>query len=275
MGSPQPGGRDTRAENGAVSAAPVERPFSVADCQPVFEAAERSRTNAILVGGQAVNFWATRFRAQVPRLAEFLPFTSQDADYLASEEEANRLAEALHSQFRRAPRKGGMLGLALGDIPVGEHFRVEILGRVNGVKRDVLEATAIQLASGNATVRVIHPVWLYIGKAHNLVELNQSDRQDGKHLAMTELVLGAFLGQLAASTELETDKAVLTLCELLIKFSESTVAQKLIRERMIDPVGALPDFSAHPSQRLQNFYRERLPRWRKSFEPPATGNAPA
>ncbi len=213
----------------------TERRFGVDDCRTVFEAAETSHLEAVLVGGQAVNFWADLYRERFPQVEAFLPFTSQDADYLTSEEEAEKLATSLHSRFRRAPRKGGMLGLCLGEIPVGDDFRVEILGKVNGVKPEAVQSTAVELTWGESKVKVIHPFLLFVGKAHNVADLDQTGRQDRKHLAIMEIVVGALFGEMAISMQPDADKALLAFLEELVKFSESLVGVKLIRQGVLIP----------------------------------------
>ncbi len=108
------------------------RAYKLTDYEPILAAAGDLDTRAILVGGQAVYFWATRYFDRFPALEAFLPYTSQDADYLADVPAARELARHLKSRFCPSPTKGGMLGLSLGDIPLGEDMKVEILDASTG-----------------------------------------------------------------------------------------------------------------------------------------------
>jgi hypothetical protein len=242
-----------------------ERSYQLADYEPVIEAAERSQIEAVLVGGQAVYFWATRYRAQCPELEGFLPYTSQDADYLADEGAARILARSLNSYFLPSPRKGGMLGLSLGHIPLKHGMDVEILGCVNGLKGNDVRTSAVRLKWRGKQVNVIHPVQLYIGKGHNLVGLDQSDRQDRKHFAIMQWVMRMFLADLAAMNQPEAAKSLLACCERLIGFSRCDVGLKLIRMGDMPQNGLWPNLSDHTNEKLQNFARQRAPRWQQEL----------
>ena len=55
--------------------------------------------HAILVGGQAVNFWAERYRARVPEL-QAGPFASKDIDFQGVRQVASTCAERLNGRLR-------------------------------------------------------------------------------------------------------------------------------------------------------------------------------
>ena len=67
-----------------------------------------------------------------------------------------------------------MLGLSLGDIPLAEDMKVEILGRINNVKSDDMHAAAPVVDWQGLEVRVIHPAQLNIGKSCNLLCIDQT-----------------------------------------------------------------------------------------------------
>ncbi len=49
----------------------------------------------MLVGGQAVNFWASFYQGRVPALAREAPFTSKDIDFCGDERAVRDCAERL------------------------------------------------------------------------------------------------------------------------------------------------------------------------------------
>ena len=249
-----------------MSADPHGRIYELADYESVIEAAGRPDIHAVLVGGQAVYFWAMQYRQRCSELDHYMPYTSQDADYLADESAARKLAETLHCKFVRSPQKGGMLGLSLGHILIEEGMDVEILGRVNGVSEAKIHRAALHLEWRGKSVHVIHPVQLYIAKGCNLIDLDQSDRQDGKHLSIMHLVLRQFLKEIAGRTEETAPVALVKSCESLMTFFLTDTGLKLIAREHVPGADMWPDLTSHPSEKVQNFVRERLPRWKQQLE---------
>ena len=159
-----------------------------------------------------------------------------------------------------------MLGLTLGFISLPEGLRLEILGRINGVKEAVVRETAIRMEWHDKIVNVIHPLQLFIGKGNNLLHLDQSDRQDAKHFAIMQWVMRAFLAGLSDSRETLAPKALLACCESLIRFAlENTGLRLILAGHMPLPV-FWPDLTEHPSSQVRNFARLRVPRWQGQME---------
>lgn len=239
------------------------RVYKLTDYRSVLAAAGDLDAQAILVGGQAVYFWATRYFDRFPELEAFLPFTSQDADYLAEVPAAQELARHLKSRFCPSPTKGGMLGLSLGDIPLGDDMKVEILGRINGVKNDDVRAAALVIGWQNLEVQVIHPAQLYIGKGCNLLGLDQADRQDGKHFGIMQWVMRGFLADLAQTAVHDDPRPFLDCCEHLMRFAIGREGIKLIDLGHMALAGLWPGLEGHPSAKVRRFAEERVPRWER------------
>lgn len=49
----------------------------------------------LLIGGQAVNYWAERYLATEPQLEALQPFTSEDIDFKGGHEDVRRIAKQL------------------------------------------------------------------------------------------------------------------------------------------------------------------------------------
>ena len=60
----------------------AERPprLAFADVKPILSRLERIADSVVLVGGQAVNFWAEIYAPRVPAIDREAPFTSKDID---------------------------------------------------------------------------------------------------------------------------------------------------------------------------------------------------
>jgi hypothetical protein len=74
--------------------------FSIEDLEEVFTAFPEG-SDPVLVGGQALNFWATRYAGDHPEILNLQPFTSSDLDVLNSDEDADAVARHLGYEIRK------------------------------------------------------------------------------------------------------------------------------------------------------------------------------
>lgn len=81
-------------------------PFGYKETIELIGASLHDLPDIVLVGGQAVNYWADRYRHVVPELAAEWPFTSRDIDFFGRREDVEILAERLHGAPRIATRPG-------------------------------------------------------------------------------------------------------------------------------------------------------------------------
>ena len=61
----------------------------------VLQVRNAERQPYLLIGGQAVNYWAERYLAAEPELTKLQPFTSEDIDFKGSREDVQRIARQL------------------------------------------------------------------------------------------------------------------------------------------------------------------------------------
>lgn len=57
------------------------RPLAFADAKPILVRLERIADSVVVVGGQAVNYWAEFYAPRVPAIDREAPFTSKDIDF--------------------------------------------------------------------------------------------------------------------------------------------------------------------------------------------------
>ena len=109
---------------------------------PVFTAPQQPT----IVGGHAVNLWASYYAQRDPRLAAFQPFLSKDGDIYASDKElARAIAAAGGWTFVDNPE---FRSISLGNIEMkrgDEYLRVDVLRSVYGLSNDDLTHTAFDL----------------------------------------------------------------------------------------------------------------------------------
>ena len=135
----------------------------------------------VLIGGQAVNFWALRFVEEEPGLEEFRPFVSTDCDVLASAtwlQEAARKYGFAFKAFRagQASPAVGWIRLPAKDRP---DIELQVLRDVFGLSREeVSEAVFEGTLEQGEIVRVLSPTKLLQAKVANLRRIPQEGRHD-------------------------------------------------------------------------------------------------
>ena len=70
-------------------------PLAFADVKPILVRLERIADSVVVVGGQAVNFWAELYAPRVPAIDREAPFTSKDIDFCGDVRTVRICAERL------------------------------------------------------------------------------------------------------------------------------------------------------------------------------------
>lgn len=220
----------------------------------------------VLIGGQAVNFWAERYLGIEPALGKFSPFTSRDIDYLGGKADVEHMAH----QLKRKPSYPywrAMTALA-GTIPLriaAEDSAIEVVRLIPGVKSQNVEASALPANFLAYELRVMFPVQLLICKAHLARTIDQKGRQDVFHLRIMLLCVRAFLTESLAQVEAETItvRDWLNIVKDLLAFTESDLGIKVARQHGIDWTVILPELKAVQVSRasIRTFYEKRVPLW--------------
>jgi len=75
--------------------------FRLGQFSEIFKIRNAAGQPYILIGGQAVNYWAEHYLAAEPELRKLQPFTSEDIDFKGSHEDVQRIAcqLALHPSY--------------------------------------------------------------------------------------------------------------------------------------------------------------------------------
>src|SRR4249919_1703341 len=90
--------------------------FRLRQFSEIFKIRDAAGQPYILIGGQAVNYWAERYLSIEPQLKPLQPFTSEDIDFKGGRDDVQRIARqlALNPIY---PPKVQMTALA-GTIPL-------------------------------------------------------------------------------------------------------------------------------------------------------------
>jgi len=225
----------------------------------------------ILIGGQAVNYWATRYRNEEPKLERWAPFTSKDIDFCGNRDDVKRISVALKApaQF---PHKRMMTAFA-GAIPwrIGQQrSSVEFIRSVPKVTTRTVARFAITHAYSGETVRVMDVISLFTCKIHLALSVDQKGRRDGEHVFILFFCTRAFLretlngvhaGVLPARGWLGAVERVFRLADSV----EGNRAARVIGFNWSDLI-ALPEIHSSKNPLIARFRERRLPQWLAKME---------
>ena len=79
--------------------------FELSDYVDVLAAVGEADLDLIMVGGNAVSFYAEKYRLTCSELNSLLPVLSKDTDWLGSVEAGMKLANRLQANWKQNPRK--------------------------------------------------------------------------------------------------------------------------------------------------------------------------
>lgn len=236
---------------------PKPRPEThVADFADILSPSDGSEP-PVIVGGHAVNLWAMYFLSKgVDDLSKYLPFTSKDLDLVGTWDLLERLHQRLKGKLARSEPRSPVLGRLVAASPSGEDLTIEVLHMVKGLNFKELART-VDLQADDVFGRVLMPHLVLKAKIENAVTIDQSGRNDVKHVGMMILVVRAFISELAGQVA-EGDFSGRTLVNFLGETWEIvTAAQAEAATRMWDL-----DFSmVWPHAELESTGNDKIRRW--------------
>jgi hypothetical protein len=217
----------------------------------------------ILIGGQAVNYWAGRYLAAESGLKKHIPFTSEDIDFCGNREDVRHVAGQLKS-VPLYPHKISMTALA-GVIPVriGEvKTNVEIVRSVPGVTATTVEALAVEMEWSGKTIRVLNPISLLVCKVELALTVSQQKRQDVEHLKILFLCVRGFLREWLREVEAERlpAKGWLGAVNRLFKLAKSTQGKKAAKKFGVEWRDILPleEIASAANQKISTFREKQI-----------------
>jgi hypothetical protein len=217
----------------------------------------------LLVGGQAVNIWALYYEDRTRDLA---PFVSRDADVLGDRKTLQLLGKLAGKKPQFFPLKppSNEVGVVIATDPAGSALLIEVLRYVKGASNEELREPAYHFAIGEPQVhvRAPGPIALLQAKVANLAEINQTGRQDGRHIVILSRIMPAYLEDLrglAATGKLDQRKLIEFL-EKLLSVATSPHGRKACADLQINARDFFADLKPDGLPKLQAFLEKRLPR---------------
>ena len=215
----------------------------------------------LLVGGQAVNLWALYYK---DRTADLAPFVSRDVDVLGDREtlvELGKLAGAKPQFFPLKP-PSNEVGVVIASDASGAAMLIEVLRYVRGPTNEQLKDPVYTMTLGDTPVRVPGPIALLQAKIANLAEINQSGRQDGRHVLILSRLMPAYLEDLrvaAAAGRLE-ERKLIGFLERLLAVLSAKAAGRVFDALKSDPLAMFAELEPGKLAKVAAFLRERVTR---------------
>lgn len=220
----------------------------------------------VLVGGQALNFWASYYRDRVADLAAGGPYTSKDIDFLGSHDAVRECARRLGGKARLTTLDDSntpSTGLVIFVDDDGHLRQIDFLGSLAGIPETYYESIEATIVSDNnelvATLRVMDAISCLKGRAHNVAYLRgYQDEHALQQLRAAILVAKEFCRDLLA----EDPFAALKCNEHIFDIARYGAGPLVYARYGIDVMAAVLDAPGMP----EKFYTERLPRVRANIE---------
>lgn len=236
--------------------------FSLRQFSAVLKIRDAAGQPYILIGGQAVNYWAERYLAIEPQLESLKPFTSEDIDFKGGTTDVQRIARQLELTPGFPPKVqmtvlAGTIPIKIGDLKAN----IEIVRRIPGVSGPVDEL-AVQSEWDGKIIRVLDPISLLACKLELLATVSQEKRHDAEHLRILLPCVRAFLGEFLQRVETGEFPAKhwLGAANQVLKLTTNHRARKIasthqINWREILPLAAL---AKSRNEKIKRFQEQQL-----------------
>jgi hypothetical protein len=220
----------------------------------------------LIVGGQAVNIWATYYAAKSEELAQKAPFTSIDADVILRRDEADSFAKRYGWTFNYCEDfRQPMIGILEKKSENGD-LLVDVLRTVLGVgPKDIEKAALLKINEGKVW-KVLHPITLLKAKMTNLLQLNNTrndgtQRQDDKQAILLVHICKQYLQEYAetvrSNKNLSERKLVEDFSELK-RIIENKDFRKTAEKFSVPLAEAMPQVNTQDLPKLHNFFKYQI-----------------
>ncbi|HTN91389.1 MAG TPA: hypothetical protein VL242_47300 [Sorangium sp.] len=227
------------------------RPLSYDDARKVLKKLTGARI--VLIGGQAINFWAEYYSSRVEELAAEAPFTSKDIDFCGAREAVKECAQRLSAEFvlpkdfDPTPNTGAVIFVD----DEGTERQIDFLGRPFGLDEDDVFNTAIPANPADdepddaaSKLLIMHPERCMESRIHNIIGLSDSSEKSLKQLRASVFCAREFQKDLIEDGYI---RDALTLNERIFQFCHYNLNGRVIHVRTgIDPFDAVVSHPALP-----------------------------
>lgn len=239
--------------------------FRLQDFAPLLREASK-RTELVLVGGQAVAFWAQRYADRLTeQCRQRLPLVSKDIDFWGDAEVVRALARSAHARpvFPHPYERTSLAGIVKVKVHDQETVMEVLTGLLGLDASDPADVAQPEVIAG-IRLQILEPVSLLHTKVHGLVSYDQKERNDRFHMEILFTLAGCFVEELMSKGELEP---AMWQTERVFKLSEGKNGRKLLQREQLSVLEAVPHAHwaeaaarADRSAKVHRFWRERARR---------------
>lgn len=217
-------------------------------------------SDAILIGGQALNLWAEKYKSQFAELRHLAPFESKDIDFLGSVKDVQACEAALGGKARYPSPDDATPEVGVVDFNVhGKPLQIDFLGSVAGLGNKAIREAALRENYNGADIRVLHPINILQSRLSNICgALGRTDALAFRQMRAAVYVAIAFITEEALKNERRARDHI----EKVFKIAWSTEALKLWHKYGIDiaePVREYPGLN-------KRFVEKRLAQMRRQLD---------
>jgi hypothetical protein len=223
-----------------------EAPLSEEDVRKVLSVCSQ---RGLLVGGQALAFWADRFEVDLP--AELVPTLTADADFIGDSALAEELGRRLGwktwlpSLDDATPQTGKVTQKLRG----GGVKQVDFLSGVVGLTtKDVVRRAIVLQVPRVGLVRIMHPIDVLDSRIQNLHLVPEKRTRAG--VAQAELAVDVARAFIRDVIVRRGERAAFKLLERVVAIGEDIAALHVFLLYGIDPLLAVPVESFRTTPKL-------------------------
>ena len=235
--------------------------FSLRQFSQVFKIRDAHGQPYVLIGGQAVNYWAEHYLSGDPQLENLQPFTSEDIDFKGGHADVRRIAQQLDLNPSYPPKVSmtalaGFISFQIGDLKSS----IEVVRRIPGISDAA--TPAIQAEWDGQIIRVLDPISLLACKLELAATVPQGKRRDVVHLKILVPCVRAFLNELLEQVELGSLQARdwLKVANQTLKLTTHSRARRIGSKHRINWSETLPLSAITKSQneKIRRFREQQL-----------------
>lgn len=223
----------------------VEAPLAPEDVARILSVCS---PEGLLVGGQALAFWADRL--EVDRPAELTSGVTADADFIGDSALARRLGKHLgwRTWIPALDDATPQTGKVTHRLKNGTVKQVDFLSGVAGLTTKDLVRRAVELdVPGIGLLRVIHPIDVLDSRIQNLHLLPEKRTPGG--VAQAALAVGVARAAIRREIAEHGERTALKLLERVAEIATDIAAIRVFLLYAIEPLDAVPleDFRTTPA----------------------------